>query len=134
MGKEYRVAFLLFLGLALLIAEARSSFLGKIEPISVDDSGVIKAAEIIMKKINREHHGKRALMLVEIEKAEYQVLYGINYFLDLKVGERHCLRQNLSRKCKLDKNCLYKSCTAFVYSGLWETIKGSHYNCREYKN
>ncbi|CAG17471.1 cystatin 2 [Bracoviriform congregatae] len=134
MGKEYRVAFVLFLGLALLIAEARSSFLGKRQPISVNDSGVIEAAEIIMKRINQEHHGKRALMLVKIERAESQVLYGIKYFLDLKVGERHCLEQNLSRKCKLNKNCPYKSCIAFVYSGLWGSIKESHYNCREYEN
>ncbi|ACD50812.1 cystatin, partial [Bracoviriform flavipedis] len=93
-------AFVLFLGLALVIAEARSSFLGKRQPISVNDSGVIEAAEIIMKRINQEHHGKRALILVEIERAESQVLYGIKYFLDLKVGERHCFLQNLTRKSK----------------------------------
>ncbi|ACD50814.1 cystatin, partial [Bracoviriform flavipedis] len=93
-------AFILFLGLALLIAEARSSFLGKRHPISVGDSGVIKAAEIIMKRINQEHHGKRALMLVKIERAESQVVSGIKYFPYLKVGERHCLVQNLTRKSK----------------------------------
>ncbi|ACD50810.1 cystatin, partial [Bracoviriform flavipedis] len=93
-------AFILFLGLALQIAEACYSIKGGRHPISVDDSGVIKAAEIIMKKINREHHGKRALMLVEIEKAESQVVAGIKYFLNLKVGERHCLLQNLNRKSK----------------------------------
>ncbi|ACD50809.1 cystatin, partial [Bracoviriform flavipedis] len=93
-------AFILFLGLALQIAEASYSIKGGRHPISVDDSGVIKAAEIIMKRINQEHHGKRALILVKIERAESQVLSGIKYFLDLKVGERHCWEQNLTRKSK----------------------------------
>ncbi|KAH0547183.1 hypothetical protein KQX54_017409 [Cotesia glomerata] len=54
---EYRVVFVLFLALALRIAEARHSFVGEIQPISVEDSGVKEAAETIMRKINQEHRG-----------------------------------------------------------------------------
>ncbi|ACD50819.1 cystatin, partial [Bracoviriform melanoscelae] len=92
--------FILFLAMALQMAEARHSFVGGRQSISVENSGVKEAAETIMRKINREHSGERALILMEIEEAKSQVVAGIKYFLRLKVGESHCLKNEFSQTCK----------------------------------
>ncbi|ACD50838.1 cystatin, partial [Bracoviriform kariyai] len=92
--------FILFLALALRTAEASHTFVGGKQQVPVDDEGVKEAAEIIMRKINEEYRGERALMLVAVEEAQCQIVSGIKYSLNLTVGESHCLKNDHRRKCK----------------------------------
>ncbi|AEE09558.1 cystatin 2 [Cotesia vestalis bracovirus] len=133
MCKEYRVVFILLLALALRVAEARHSFVGGIQSISVDDSGVKEAAETIMRKINREYRGERSLILVEIEEAKYQVVAGIKYWLHLKVGESKCLKNKLSHMCKLDKSRPHKACGANILNQPWIGQTKIEWHCNKYE-
>ncbi|CAH2090856.1 unnamed protein product [Euphydryas editha] len=129
MGKEYRVVFVLFLALALRIAEAEKPLVGGTESISVDDSKVKKLAESVMKKINEELTGERALILVEIEEATSKIVSGTSYFLRLKVGESNCLKQELSQNCRVDESRPHKACHADIWERLWLKITEIKYSC-----
>ncbi|XP_074107670.1 cystatin cpi-1-like [Cotesia typhae] len=134
MCKEYRMLFILFLALALRAAEARHSFVGGKESISVDDPEVKNAADTIMRQINREYRGERSLILVEIEEGKYQAVAGIKYYLRLRVGESNCRKNKLSPRCKLDESRPYKACSATILDQPWIHNTRIEWNCNPYEN
>ncbi len=132
MFKDNRVLLVLLLCLVLKISVASARLLGGVQPISIEDSGVKSAAEHAMKKINKNTHGERTFILVEIEEAKYQVVAGIKYFLHLKVGETNCLREQSTRNCKLDKSRPYQACHANIWDQPWLRSREIHYGCNMY--
>nr|ACE75068.1 cystatin [Glyptapanteles flavicoxis]ACE75077.1 cystatin [Glyptapanteles flavicoxis] len=132
MFKEYRVLLVLLLCLVLKISVASARRIGGVEPISIENSRVKSAAEHAMKKINKNTHGERTFILVEIEEAKYQVVAGFKYILRLKVGETNCLREQSTKKCKLDESRPYQACQAEIWDQPWLEIREIHYNCNKY--
>jgi len=64
--------------------------LGGLSLISVDDENVVKAANAAINDISGNSNSGCTAKLAEITKAEYQVVAGFNYELELRIKQTDC--------------------------------------------
>lgn len=105
---------------------------GSVRNMSVDDPDIKRVAESTMRKLRRQYKGDRALMLVEIEMATYQVVAGAEYHLHLKVGESHCAKNKYTRMCRLDENRPLLACGSKIWEKRWLRFIEIKVHCNNY--
>ncbi len=84
MNKNLSIAAIAFMALTALVTSTRAQRLGGYKEIAKDDEGAVAAANFAVK--TESENKEMTYKLVDIEKAESQVVAGINYQLCLKVG------------------------------------------------
>ncbi|CAB3243629.1 unnamed protein product [Arctia plantaginis] len=105
---------------------------GGVRNMSVDDPNVKRVAEATLRKLRSQHQGDRALMLVEIEMATYQVVAGAKYHLHLKVGESHCAKNKYTRMCRLDEGRPLLACGSKIWEKRWINFMEINVHCNNY--
>ncbi|CAL1297383.1 unnamed protein product [Larinioides sclopetarius] len=113
--------------LLTLVALATCSLLGGWEDASIDDEDVLAAVNHAAKGLSKQFSGPYHHKLAKVLKAKKQVVAGMNYKLDVIVGETNCKKNEVEFENAADCDfqdgiSTYKKCQVIVYRDL----NGSH--------
>ncbi|XP_029377668.1 cystatin-C-like [Echeneis naucrates] len=95
------------LALCLLLYAASSADTGRMmtgqpHDVPVDSSAVLAAARFAVSEFNRDNAENRLVYeIVNITSAKIQVVAGINYILEVRLGSKVCKRNETSHTCEL---------------------------------
>ncbi|XP_077993958.1 cathepsin L-like [Glandiceps talaboti] len=106
------------------IAAVTSNLLGGREDVSLDDDGVLKAANFAVDELNKKMNSLYRSKLMTVTAAEKQVVAGMNYFLTIEIGTTLCHNNDVSSldQCEFDPNGNVHSCEIEVYVRAWENV------------
>ncbi|XP_033010001.1 cystatin-2-like [Lacerta agilis] len=80
---------------ALLLSAApgqQQRLVGGLQDASADEDGARRALQFAMTEYNRGSNDKYASRVAEVVRVRKQIVSGVNYFFDVKVGRTTCLK------------------------------------------
>lgn len=116
----YKLILLYFI-LEIAIFAAAKSLKGKWKDLDVNSTEAKDAAQMGMERYSKKYYkGEHELIVVEVNRAEVQIVQGSKYRIKAVLGETECPKESKSRKCKLLKDAELLYCYFEMVGQPWK--------------
>uniref|UniRef100_A0A1A8NLG3 Cystatin domain-containing protein n=1 Tax=Nothobranchius rachovii TaxID=451742 RepID=A0A1A8NLG3_9TELE len=105
--------------LVVLFAVGLGSLVGGPEDIDPNDDGVQNALNFAVAQYNRGSNDMYQHGVVEVIKAQSQVVAGVKYIMTVKMARTSCRKSSANDQCPIQTDSKHYTCTFAVWSRVW---------------